>query len=95
MVPSLPMLSCESSVSVKENPDRKKKTRNKTNKKYLPKKLQLLLISWYENFLHSLGLQLFGAPLSFRIVWDDSPETMGKLDMIQNGYDTQLYIHIF
>ena len=25
MVPSLPLLSCESSVSVKENPDRKKK----------------------------------------------------------------------
>ena len=24
MVPSLPLLSCESSVSVKENPDRKK-----------------------------------------------------------------------
>ena len=27
MVPSLPVLSCESSVSVKENPDRKKKLR--------------------------------------------------------------------
>ena len=26
MAPSLPLLSCESSVSVKENPDRKKKT---------------------------------------------------------------------
>ena len=26
MVPSLPLLSCESSVSVKENPDRKKKS---------------------------------------------------------------------
>ena len=25
MVPSLPLLSCESSVSVKENPDRKEK----------------------------------------------------------------------
>ena len=25
MTPSLPLLSCESSVSVKENPDRKKK----------------------------------------------------------------------
>ena len=25
MVPSLPLLSCESSVSVKENPDEKKK----------------------------------------------------------------------
>ena len=25
MVPTLPLLSCESSVSVKENPDRKKK----------------------------------------------------------------------
>ena len=29
MVPSLPLLSCESSVSVKENPDRKKKQKNK------------------------------------------------------------------
>ena len=28
MVPSLPLLSCESSVSVKENPDRKKKIRD-------------------------------------------------------------------
>ena len=28
MVPSLPLLSCESSVSVKENPDRKKKKKN-------------------------------------------------------------------
>ena len=28
MVPSLPLLSCESSVSVKENPDRKKKQKN-------------------------------------------------------------------
>ena len=27
MVPSLPRLSCEVSVSVKENPDRKKKTK--------------------------------------------------------------------
>ena len=27
MVPSLPLLSCESSVSVKENPDRKKNIR--------------------------------------------------------------------
>ena len=26
MVPSLPLLSCELSVSVKENPDKKKKT---------------------------------------------------------------------
>ena len=33
MVPSLPLLSCESPVSVKENPDRKKKKINKTNKK--------------------------------------------------------------
>ena len=31
MVPSLPLLPCESSVSVKENPDRKKQ--NKTTKK--------------------------------------------------------------
>ena len=29
MVPSLPLLSCESSVSVKENPDRKKKEKEK------------------------------------------------------------------
>ena len=29
MVPSLPLLSCESSLSVKENPDRKKKKRKK------------------------------------------------------------------
>ena len=29
MVPSLPLLSCELSVSVKENPDRKKKKRTK------------------------------------------------------------------
>ena len=29
MVPSLPLLSCESSVSVKENPDRKKKNTQK------------------------------------------------------------------
>ena len=32
MVPSLPLLSCESPVSAKENPDRKKK---KTVKKYV------------------------------------------------------------
>ena len=32
MVPSLPLLSCESSVSVKENPDRKKK-KKKSNKR--------------------------------------------------------------
>ena len=32
MVPSLPLLSCELSVSVKENPDRKKK-KNKERKK--------------------------------------------------------------
>ena len=31
MVPSLPLLSCESSVSVKENPDRKKKYVNYFN----------------------------------------------------------------
>ena len=29
MVPSLPLLSCESWVSVKENPDRKKKKKKK------------------------------------------------------------------
>ena len=29
MVPSLPLLSCESSMSVKENPDRKKTKQNK------------------------------------------------------------------
>ena len=32
MVPSLPLLSCELSVSVKENPDRKKKQTNYTTK---------------------------------------------------------------
>ena len=30
MVPSIPLLSCASSVSVKENPDRKKKKKKKT-----------------------------------------------------------------
>ena len=33
MVSSLPLLSCESSVSVKENPDRKKKKKKKSNKR--------------------------------------------------------------
>ena len=28
MVPSLPLLSCEASVSVKENPEKKKKKKN-------------------------------------------------------------------
>ena len=32
MVPSLPLLSCESSVSVKENPDRKKKCKTLSQK---------------------------------------------------------------
>ena len=31
MIPSLPLLSCELSVSVKENPDRKKTKKQKTN----------------------------------------------------------------
>ena len=39
MVPSLPLLSCESSVSVKENPDRKKKK----NSDLLPMALSLEL----------------------------------------------------
>ena len=41
MVPSLPLLSCELSVSVKENPDRKK------NKKKLLMVI-LQLISYFE-----------------------------------------------
>ena len=42
MVPSLPLLSCESSVSVKENPDRKKTTKkNKTKKTTNLKNLQM------------------------------------------------------
>ena len=32
MVPSLPLLSCESPVSVKENPDRKKKEKKNNDK---------------------------------------------------------------
>ena len=35
MVPSLPLLSCESSVSVKENPDRKKKKKILSDHKLL------------------------------------------------------------
>ena len=48
MVPSLPLLSCESSVSVKENPDRKKKKNTEylsvfslNAGKYGPEKLRL------------------------------------------------------
>ena len=38
MIPSLPPLSCESSVSVKEKPDREKKqTKNKKKRKSKPK----------------------------------------------------------
>ena len=37
MVPSLPLLSCESSVSGKENPDRKKK--KKAKKSYNSRKV--------------------------------------------------------
>ena len=33
MVPSLPLLSCELSMSVKENPDRKKKNNNEPSLK--------------------------------------------------------------
>ena len=34
MIPSLPLLSCDLSVSVKENPDRKKKKVTRINKKW-------------------------------------------------------------
>ena len=59
----------------------KKKIRNKTNKKYLPKKLQLLLISWYENFLHSLGLQFS----------TQFPHSLGRFarNYGKTGYDTK------
>ena len=41
MVPSLPLLSCESSVSVKENPDRKKeREKGALDKKRLEKKFK-------------------------------------------------------
>ena len=42
MVPSLPLLSCESSVSVKENPDRKKNQKKKSKKKKTPKGTYIL-----------------------------------------------------
>ena len=69
MVPSLPLLSCESSVSVKENPDGKKTLKRKRathsnqtgrNKLYelqvlLPSKILLIILkySYFEILLFS------------------------------------------
>ena len=49
MVPSLPLLSCESSVSVKENPDRKKKNKKLFNKGEILAPSHLNILS---NFLY-------------------------------------------
>ena len=45
IVPSLPLLSCESSVSVKQNPDRKKKERKKLLKNRLSLSTQDFFLS--------------------------------------------------
>ena len=49
MVPSLPLLSCKSSVSVKENPDRKKKKKNGL------KIADLQNARWYQNVHFPIG----------------------------------------
>ena len=54
MIPSLPLLSCELPVSVKENPDRKKK------------KLRLKTINWFMN--HSLGILSSGVKFTLHLV---------------------------
>ena len=54
MVPSLPLLSCKSSVSVKENPDRKKK------KKKELKSADLQNARWYQNVHFPIGQLIYG-----------------------------------
>ena len=61
MVPSLPLLSCESSVSVKENPDRKKKKNTEylsvfslNAGKYGPEKLRLTQWQCF-NWIHFIN----------------------------------------
>ena len=44
MVPSLPLLSCELSVSVKENPDRKRKKKKKIGREIWHKKAFVFLL---------------------------------------------------
>ena len=55
MVPSLPLLSCKSSVSVKENPDRKKK-----KKKNGLKSADLQNARWYQNVHFPIGQLWYG-----------------------------------
>ena len=53
MVPSLPLLSCESSVSVKENPDRKKK------KKIKSWKISNFIVTFISSFFLSFRTSLY------------------------------------
>lgn len=58
MVPSIPLLSCESLVSVRENPDRKKRKRTKQiiEGNAFPKSDFIILIAASANHLENLGL---------------------------------------
>ena len=65
MVPSLPLLSCGSSVSVKENPDRKKKKKKKNSSEdpvnflksqsssLIPKKYWFVYLSFAKFSIHT------------------------------------------
>ena len=59
MPPSLPLLSCQSSVSVKENPDRKKKLHVKNSIRYTELKFQLGLANPRWNFNTGWKFQIF------------------------------------
>ena len=70
MVPSLLLLSCESSVSVKENPDSKKK-KNMTNYPYF-------VMPRAKTVNHGLeSLSYIGSKL-----WDSMPSHMKEIDSI-------------
>ena len=78
MVPSLPLLSCESSVSVKENPDRKKKQHGSDQPFYLSllwcdsyKALWAIFdleINVYSNFFQVKYKMLLGVRVQHRVL---------------------------
>ena len=68
MVPSLPLVSCESSVSVKENPDGKKNPKNIDHSAHSPvpslNVLVTIAFKYFSNFWRSLDLSLINVRYS-------------------------------